>query len=87
MQDIPVTPESCRRLVEDDNTGNASGVSLTAPLSARRTWTSNETKALIGFYADRKGEFDIPRKKKQALENVLHDLEASGVLVIFFIKK
>lgn len=86
QQDVPVTPEICQTTVNLIINGAESSrnVSLSPPqltFSSRRTWTSEETVALIGFYGDRKAEFDIPRKKKQAWENLLHDMESSGVLV------
>lgn len=87
FQDVPVTPDSCKNTVNLlKNGGENTSQPLSVPVSARRTWTANETKVLIGFYGDRKSEFDVPRKKKQAFENILHDLESSGILVIFIIE-
>ncbi|XP_050341681.1 uncharacterized protein LOC126767923 [Bactrocera neohumeralis] len=48
--------------------------------SNRRIWTSEEIEAFLNAYISRKEEFRNKRKKKFAMQNVLHDLEIQGVL-------
>ncbi|XP_018799341.1 PREDICTED: uncharacterized protein LOC108975366 isoform X2 [Bactrocera latifrons] len=48
--------------------------------SNRRIWTNEEIEAFLNAYISRKEEFRNKRKKKFAMQNVLHDLETQGVL-------
>lgn len=48
--------------------------------SSRRNWTAAETKCLISSYKDREREFSQIRKKMNAWENVVQDLESADVL-------
>ncbi|XP_011203856.2 uncharacterized protein LOC105226589 isoform X1 [Bactrocera dorsalis] len=48
--------------------------------SNRRIWTSEEIEAFLNAYISRKEEFRNKRKKKFAMQNVLHELESQGAL-------
>lgn len=48
--------------------------------TSRRNWTVPETKCLISSYKDREREFTQIRKKINAWENVVQDLESANVL-------
>lgn len=78
-----LTVEQCQNIIENSDTEPTREPSSVSQkkVSARRNWTVPETKELLNSYRDREREFTQIRKKKDAWENVVQDLEAANILV------
>lgn len=80
-----LTVEQCQRIIEVEVEGSDPELLPTLPVikktsSARRNWSITETKVLLSSYRDREHEFTQIRKKKDAWENVVQDMESANVL-------